>query len=196
MIPFMRIRTKPKHDSGLIRMQELDKLDTEFNSIRDYLLEAAEFLRKFSSRNNGGNEAFGDNETKILSMLWVEADKYDELVLSMFESFRQVLGKKSSRSDTSRGVTENDYEEQSIFYFYCNWELIKDNDKLITVTLSSDNFKFQPVLRVQNLSLKTDQSYSVRSEGIYEKVRQLITESAIMEFDLEILSKSDGDSYQ
>ena len=112
-------------------MQELDKLDTEFNSIRDYLLEAAEFLRKFSSRNNGGNEAFGDNETKILSMLWVEADKYDELVLSMFESFRQVLGKKSSRSDTSRGVTENDYEEQSIFYFYCNWELTKDNDKLI-----------------------------------------------------------------
>ena len=183
-------------NSGLIKMSELDKLDAEFNSICDYLLEAAEFLRKFSSRKNGDKEPFGDNDTKILSMLWAEADKYDELVLTMFESFRQVLGEKSSRSDTSRGITETDDEEQSIFYFYCNWDLIKDDDKLFTVTLSSENFKFQPVLRVQNLSLQTTQFYSVRSDGIYEKIRQLITESAIMEFDLEILSKSGGNSDQ
>ena len=78
----------------------------------------------------------------------------------------------------------------------CIRDRIKDDDKLITVTLSSENFKFKPVLRVQNLSLQTTQFYSVRSDGIYEKIRQLITESAIMEFDLEILSKSGGNSDQ
>ena len=85
---------------------------------------------------------------------------------------------------------ESDDEVPPSFYFYCTWELINDGDKLITVTLSSENYKFQPMLRVQNCSLQTDQFLPVRSEGIYEKLRQLITESAIMEFDLEILSRS------
>lgn len=171
-------------------MNELDKPDAEFNCIRDYIPEAAEFLRKFSSKNSNASEPYVNSDTKILSMLWAEADKYDELVLSMFSSFRQLLSKSNSKSDTSRGVMESDDEVPPSFYFYCTWELINDGDKLITVTLSSENYKFQPMLRVQNCSLQTDQFLPVRSEGIYEKLRQLITESAIMEFDLEILSRS------
>ena len=168
----------------------MDKPDTEFNCIRDYIPEAAEFLRKFSSKKKDAPEPYMNSDTKILSMLWAEADKYDELVLSMFRSFSQLWSEGYSECDTSRGVMESDDEVQPSFYFYCTWQLIKDGDKLITVTLSSENYKFQPMLRVQNFSLQTDQFLSVRSEGVYEKLKQLITESAIMEFDLEILSRS------
>ena len=161
-------------------MNELDKPDAEFNCIRDYIPEAGEFLRKFSSRKNNAFEPHENNDTKILSMLWAEADKYDELVLSMFRSFSQLWSEGYSECDTSRGVMESDDEVQPSFYFYCTWQLIKDGDKLITVTLSSENYKFQPMLRVQNFSLQTDQFLSVRSEGVYEKLKQLITESAIM----------------
>ena len=121
----------------------------------------------------------GNNDTKVLSMLWAEADKYDELVLSMFRSFRQLLNKSNSKSDTSRGVIESNDEVPTSFHFYCTWELINDGDKLIVVTLSSENYKFQPMLRVQNCSLQTDQFIPARSEGIYEKLRQLITESSL-----------------
>ena len=185
---------KPESPYESFRMNGLDKPDAEFNNIRDYIPEAGEFLRKFSSRKNNAFEPHENNDTKILSMLWAEADKYDELVLSMFSSFSQLLGENNSKSDTSRGVIESDDEVQPSFYFHCTWELIKGGDRLITVTLSSENYKFQPMFRVRNCSLQTDQFLSVRSEGIHEKLRQLITESAIMEFDLEILSRSPSHS--
>ena len=169
-------------------MHNLYDPDGDFNSIRDYLLDAVEFLQKFLSEKYPDPKSFVTNDPKVLSMLWTEADKYDHIVLRMFESFREFIGEDISEINTSRGAIDNSDEETNIFYFHCTWELIHQGNPLLTVTLSTENNKFEPVFRVHNFSLQTDQFLSARSYEIQTRLKRLMIECAIMEFDIEILS--------
>ena len=169
-------------------MSNIDDLTDDFQNICQYIPQAIKFLDKFLSGEKCKSNSVLDGDVKIISMLWVEADKYDTLVLGMFEFLNNLFGKGVSDVNTSRGGLEHNDEPDPFYYFYCRWEFMHSNKPIITVTLGTENFRFEPIIHIQNSSGQTNQSFSLMSEQINEKLKRSITQCAITEFDLDILS--------
>lgn len=102
-------------------------------SMAAYHAEALDFIRRAQPQY-----PVEDDDVYPLMRLWVQADKLDELILTLLQTLNAELLRGHGELDTTRSV--NGYSENGERYisYECGWALEWTDARAVTVTIGFD----------------------------------------------------------